>query len=142
MFPSFLAHFSFTFCSVPHLKTVVQLLENMESCQLSSLSQAHLSQGVWPLSLLDMPMFVPVHVYTRIHYEAHESHSTLGWILMSVRVVCAQPIISNYFWNVLKAGVFSCFSFFEFHFSHVKPSWSWLRKILICYFCQPIQSCI
>ncbi|GMI71750.1 tobamovirus multiplication 2B [Hibiscus trionum] len=26
--------------SVPHLKTVIQLLENMESCQLSSLSQA------------------------------------------------------------------------------------------------------
>ncbi|KAL4295697.1 hypothetical protein GQ457_12G001440 [Hibiscus cannabinus] len=31
--------------SVPHLKTVIQLLENMESCQLSSPSQAHLSQG-------------------------------------------------------------------------------------------------
>ncbi|KAK8599754.1 hypothetical protein V6N13_060423 [Hibiscus sabdariffa] len=31
--------------SVPHLKTVIQLLENMESCQLSSLSQAHLLQG-------------------------------------------------------------------------------------------------
>ncbi|EOY24068.1 Tobamovirus multiplication 2B protein isoform 2 [Theobroma cacao] len=31
--------------SVPHLKTVIQLLENMESCHLSSLSQAHFSQG-------------------------------------------------------------------------------------------------
>lgn len=28
--------------SVPHLKTVIQLLENMENSQLSSLSQAHL----------------------------------------------------------------------------------------------------
>ncbi|KAB2632189.1 tobamovirus multiplication protein 2B [Pyrus ussuriensis x Pyrus communis] len=30
--------------SVPHLQTVIQLLENMESCQLSSLSQAHVLQ--------------------------------------------------------------------------------------------------
>ncbi|KAI9089287.1 hypothetical protein K1719_029566 [Acacia pycnantha] len=27
--------------SVPHLKTVIQLLSNMESCQLNPLSQAH-----------------------------------------------------------------------------------------------------
>ncbi|XP_058085835.1 tobamovirus multiplication protein 2B isoform X3 [Magnolia sinica] len=27
--------------SVPHLKTVIQLLSNMESCQLNSASQAH-----------------------------------------------------------------------------------------------------
>lgn len=30
----------YKFFSVPHLQTVIQLLENMESCQLSSLSQA------------------------------------------------------------------------------------------------------
>ncbi|XP_024042619.1 tobamovirus multiplication protein 2B isoform X2 [Citrus sinensis] len=30
--------------SVPHLRTVSQLLANMESCQLSSLSQAHLPE--------------------------------------------------------------------------------------------------
>ncbi|XP_022736849.1 tobamovirus multiplication protein 2B [Durio zibethinus] len=39
------AHIDSGLQSAPHLKTVIQLLENMESCQLSSLSQAHLSQG-------------------------------------------------------------------------------------------------
>ncbi|KAE8717526.1 Tobamovirus multiplication protein 2B [Hibiscus syriacus] len=34
------AHIDNGLQSVPHLKTVIQLLENMESCQLSSLSQA------------------------------------------------------------------------------------------------------
>jgi hypothetical protein len=38
--------FFFFFCSVPHLQTVIQLLANMESCQINSLSQAHLSQEV------------------------------------------------------------------------------------------------
>ncbi|XP_028762716.1 tobamovirus multiplication protein 2B isoform X2 [Neltuma alba] len=35
------AHMESGLRSVPHLKTVVQLLANMESCQLSPLSQAH-----------------------------------------------------------------------------------------------------
>ncbi|OMO93127.1 hypothetical protein COLO4_17099 [Corchorus olitorius] len=35
------AHIDSGLQSVPHLKTVIQLLENMESCQLCSLSQAH-----------------------------------------------------------------------------------------------------
>ncbi len=39
------------FCSVPHLQTVIQLLANMESCQLNSLSQAHLPKEVYSLSL-------------------------------------------------------------------------------------------
>ncbi|XP_008238352.1 PREDICTED: tobamovirus multiplication protein 2B isoform X3 [Prunus mume] len=34
------AHMESGLQSVPHLQTVIQLLENMESCQLSSLSQA------------------------------------------------------------------------------------------------------
>ncbi|XVE65248.1 hypothetical protein DITRI_Ditri07aG0165800 [Diplodiscus trichospermus] len=38
------AHIDSGLQSVPHLKTVTQLLENMESCQLSSLSQAQLTQ--------------------------------------------------------------------------------------------------
>ncbi|XVF10997.1 hypothetical protein REPUB_Repub07fG0231300 [Reevesia pubescens] len=39
------AHIDSGLQSVPHLKTVIQLLENMESCQLCALSQANLSQG-------------------------------------------------------------------------------------------------
>ncbi|XP_057976684.1 tobamovirus multiplication protein 2B isoform X2 [Malania oleifera] len=38
------AHMENGLQSVPHLKTVSQLLVNMESCQLSALSQAHRSQ--------------------------------------------------------------------------------------------------
>ncbi|CAN6579753.1 hypothetical protein ACFX2I_037418 [Malus domestica] len=38
------AHMENGLQSVPHLQTVIQLLENMESCQLSSLSQAHVLQ--------------------------------------------------------------------------------------------------
>ncbi|KAG6684372.1 hypothetical protein I3842_12G059200 [Carya illinoinensis] len=38
------AHMEKGLQSVPHLKTVIQLLANMESCQLNSISQAHLSQ--------------------------------------------------------------------------------------------------
>ncbi|RVX14395.1 hypothetical protein CK203_017124 [Vitis vinifera] len=30
--------------SVPHLKTVIQLLANMESCQLNPMSEAHLPE--------------------------------------------------------------------------------------------------
>ncbi|XP_018849231.2 tobamovirus multiplication protein 2B-like [Juglans regia] len=37
------AHMENGLHSVPHLQPVVQLLANMESCQLNSLSQAHLS---------------------------------------------------------------------------------------------------
>ncbi|CAN6579754.1 unnamed protein product [Malus baccata var. baccata] len=40
------AHMENGLQSVPHLQTVIQLLENMESCQLSSLSQAHVLQEV------------------------------------------------------------------------------------------------
>ncbi|GMY29809.1 tobamovirus multiplication protein 2B [Fagus crenata] len=36
------AHMENGLQSVPHLQTVIQLLANMESCQLNSLSQAHL----------------------------------------------------------------------------------------------------
>ncbi|KAI4315152.1 hypothetical protein L6164_027994 [Bauhinia variegata] len=36
------AHMENGLQSVPHLKTVIQLLANMESCQLNSLSQTHL----------------------------------------------------------------------------------------------------
>ncbi|TYI66390.1 hypothetical protein E1A91_D09G220900v1 [Gossypium mustelinum] len=39
------AHIDNGLQSVPHLKTVIQLLENMESSQLSSLSQARLSRA-------------------------------------------------------------------------------------------------
>ncbi|KAG5228741.1 tobamovirus multiplication protein [Salix suchowensis] len=38
------AHMDSGLKSVPHLRTAVQLLANMESCQLNSLSQAHFSQ--------------------------------------------------------------------------------------------------
>ncbi|XP_044493292.1 tobamovirus multiplication protein 2B [Mangifera indica] len=38
------AHMEYGLQSVPHLKPVAQLLANMESCQLNSLSQAHLAQ--------------------------------------------------------------------------------------------------
>ncbi|KAL6279734.1 hypothetical protein ACE6H2_016615 [Prunus campanulata] len=38
------AHMESGLQSVPHLQTVIQLLENMESCQLSSLSQAKVLQ--------------------------------------------------------------------------------------------------
>ncbi|XP_062145787.1 tobamovirus multiplication protein 2B [Alnus glutinosa] len=38
------AHMETGLRSVPHLQTVIQLLANMESCQINSLSQAHLSQ--------------------------------------------------------------------------------------------------
>ncbi|CAN6712223.1 unnamed protein product [Malus baccata var. baccata] len=38
------AHMENGLQSVPHLQTVIQLLENMESCQLVSLSQAHVLQ--------------------------------------------------------------------------------------------------
>uniref|UniRef100_A0A5B7CDF4 Tobamovirus multiplication protein 2B n=1 Tax=Davidia involucrata TaxID=16924 RepID=A0A5B7CDF4_DAVIN len=37
------AHMDNGFQSVPHLKTVIQLLENIESCQLKSLFKAQLS---------------------------------------------------------------------------------------------------
>ncbi|XP_040989558.1 tobamovirus multiplication protein 2B isoform X1 [Juglans microcarpa x Juglans regia] len=37
------AHMEKGLQSVPRLKTVIQLLANMESCQLNSISQAHLS---------------------------------------------------------------------------------------------------
>ncbi|XVF51929.1 hypothetical protein PTKIN_Ptkin04bG0223400 [Pterospermum kingtungense] len=39
------AHIDSGLQSVPHLKTVIQLLDNIESCQLSSLSQARFPQG-------------------------------------------------------------------------------------------------
>ncbi|XP_040933006.1 tobamovirus multiplication protein 2B isoform X3 [Gossypium hirsutum] len=39
------AHIDNGLQSVPHLKTVIQLLENMESSQLSSLSQSRLSRA-------------------------------------------------------------------------------------------------
>ncbi|KAM5573313.1 tobamovirus multiplication protein 2B [Rosa sericea] len=38
------AHMETGLQSLPHLQTVIQLLANMESCQLSSLSQAHVLQ--------------------------------------------------------------------------------------------------
>ncbi|XP_075639860.1 tobamovirus multiplication protein 2B [Castanea sativa] len=41
---SFDAHMENGLQSVPHLQTVIQLLENIKSFQLNSLSQAHLSQ--------------------------------------------------------------------------------------------------
>ncbi|GLT73270.1 hypothetical protein SLA2020_451410 [Shorea laevis] len=41
---SFDAHMETGLQSVPHLQTVIQLLANMESCQINSLSQARLSR--------------------------------------------------------------------------------------------------
>ncbi|PRQ18692.1 hypothetical protein RchiOBHm_Chr7g0208861 [Rosa chinensis] len=38
------AHMETGLQSLPHLQTVIQLLANMESCRLSSLSQAHVLQ--------------------------------------------------------------------------------------------------
>ncbi|XP_034901856.1 tobamovirus multiplication protein 2B isoform X1 [Populus alba] len=40
------AHMDSGLQSVPHLRTAIQLLANMESCQLSTLSQAQFSQQV------------------------------------------------------------------------------------------------
>ncbi|KAK9266925.1 hypothetical protein L1049_027184 [Liquidambar formosana] len=39
------AHIERGLQSVPHLETVIQLLANMESCQLNPLSQTHSSEG-------------------------------------------------------------------------------------------------
>ncbi|XP_057976683.1 tobamovirus multiplication protein 2B isoform X1 [Malania oleifera] len=52
------AHMENGLQSVPHLKTVSQLLVNMESCQLSALSQAHRSQEVKTL----LPPSHPVNI--------------------------------------------------------------------------------
>lgn len=54
LFLAFLAYFSDNFCSVPHLETVIQLLNHMESCQLSALShQVYLA----PCFLLSVCLF-------------------------------------------------------------------------------------
>ncbi|GMH09246.1 hypothetical protein Nepgr_011087 [Nepenthes gracilis] len=42
------AHIENGLHSVPHLKTVIQVLANMESCQLTSLSQARHSEELEP----------------------------------------------------------------------------------------------
>ncbi|XAR70600.1 hypothetical protein NMG60_11027507 [Bertholletia excelsa] len=47
------AHLDNGFQSVPHLKTVIQLLENIENCQLKSLSEAQLQQE--ELKLMEQP---------------------------------------------------------------------------------------
>ncbi|XP_027083020.1 tobamovirus multiplication protein 2B-like isoform X2 [Coffea arabica] len=41
------AHVDNSLQSVPHLKTVIQLLSNIESCQLKSLSKVQLEQEGW-----------------------------------------------------------------------------------------------
>lgn len=46
LFLTTFSYFNYKFFSIPHLRTVSQLLANMESCQLSSLSQAHLPEKV------------------------------------------------------------------------------------------------
>ncbi|KAG2680215.1 hypothetical protein I3760_11G087600 [Carya illinoinensis] len=52
------AHMDNGLHSVPHLQPVVQLLANMKSCQLNSLSQAHLSHEVYCLLLLHFFIFI------------------------------------------------------------------------------------
>lgn len=54
------ANKGFDSCSVPHLKTVTQLLANMESCQLKSLSKAPSSQEVF--IALTSSFFSLVHI--------------------------------------------------------------------------------
>jgi len=49
LFCALLSDLSFHFCSVPRLGTVIQLLANMETCQLNPLSQAHLPREVHTL---------------------------------------------------------------------------------------------
>ncbi|XWS62107.1 hypothetical protein CRYUN_Cryun07bG0182900 [Craigia yunnanensis] len=62
------AHINSPLQSVPHLKTVIQLLENMESCQLSYLSQTHFSLGIWSLSSscthIDASVLMYIHIFT------------------------------------------------------------------------------
>jgi hypothetical protein len=62
-------------CSVPQLKTVVQLLANMESSQLSSLSRTHVLEKV---RIYDDRFVVDLVVNIRLMI-ATEEHGFVGW---------------------------------------------------------------